>query len=132
MISGVLLPLFSASLPAVQPRLSLAEARVLAVAAMPKEVKTRGVTIELDREQSGCAIYHFYTLGGIAPEFTAPTLGWWSVDLRTGEVWNEGHSERVTSRRILRMQRGVRKRLGVSDGEISAAIAKPCYERYSK
>jgi len=46
--------------------LTSAEARQLAVAAMPKEAKSRGVTIELDRDQNGCEIYHAYALGGIA------------------------------------------------------------------
>ena len=44
--------------------------------------------MELDREQSGCAIYHAYVVQGPAPEFHTVTLGWWSVDLSDalGEV----------------------------------------------
>jgi hypothetical protein len=73
------------------------EARGLAVAGMPNEAKGRGVTIELDREQSGCAICHAYGIGATAPQFFTVTLGWWSVDLRTGEVWDElrGHRHSV-------------------------------------
>jgi hypothetical protein len=127
----ILLPLFSTSSPAAQRRLTQPEARRLALAAMPKEAKTRAVTVELDHEHNGCAIYHEYTLGGSAPYFNTATLGWWSVDLRTGEVWNE-HSERVTNSRLVRMQRGARKHHGVRDGEVSAAVANPCDERYSK
>jgi len=102
------------------------------MAAMPKkEVQKRGVTIELDRQQSGCAIYHAYGLTS-GPPFATLTIGWWSVDLRTAEVWDELSSKRVTSGEIAAIQRTVRRRLGVKAEEISAAFANPCYERYSK
>lgn len=128
----LLIALFAYSASAIQPKLTLPEARRLAVSAMPKEARNRGVTIELDREQSGCAIYHAYVISGSEPEFNTATLGWWSVDLRTGEVWNELGSERITGDKISRMQRKIRKRLAVSSSEVSASIASPCYERYSK
>jgi hypothetical protein len=112
--------------------LTSAEARQLAVAAMPKEAKSRGVTIELDRDQNGCEIYHAYALGGIAPQFMTFTLGWWSVDLRTAEVWNELRSERVTGPQIEQMQRAIRKRLAVTMDEVAASVADPCYGRYTK
>jgi hypothetical protein len=136
MKSAVKLILFLPLLPvwpcAARSTLTAAESRTLAVAAMPREAKSRAVTIELDREQSGCAIYHAYGLIGEAPNFMTATLGWWSVDLRTGEVWTELSSQRVISAKITKMQQQVRRRLGVSDGEVSASIANPCYERYSK
>jgi len=128
----ILLPLFAVLSPAVQPALTLSEARRLAVAPMPREAKSHGMTIELDRKQGGCAIYHVYSIGGEAAYFNTATLGWWSVDLRTAEVWNELGSERVTTPEIGRIPRELRKRLGVSDDEVSASIANPCFERYLK
>jgi len=125
----VLLPLVSTSLGAAQGRLTESEAQRLVLAAMPnEEAKSPSVTTELDHEHAGCALYHEYTLGGSAPYFNTATLGWWSVDLRTGEVWNE-NSKRITNSRLVRMQREIRRRLGVLDGEVSAAIANPCDDR---
>jgi hypothetical protein len=49
----VLLPPFSTSSPAAKLSLTASEARRLAMAAMPKEAKSRAVTIELDHEQGG-------------------------------------------------------------------------------
>ena len=88
------------------------ESRKLSVAAMPKkEVQKRGATIDLDRQQSGCAIYHAYGLTS-EPPFATLTIGWWSVDLRTAEVWDELDSKRVTNGETAAIQRTVRRRLG--------------------
>jgi hypothetical protein len=123
-----LLPLWG-----VNPQqLKSAEARKLAVAARPAEVKSSDVTIELDREQSHCAIYHAYRLSKGEPPFQTFTIGWWSVDLRTGELWDELNSQRVTNRQIDAIQRTIRKRFGVSPEEIAGSRSKPCYERYVK
>jgi len=115
-----------------QPKLTSAEARKLAIAAMPNAAKKSGVTIELDRGQSNCAVFHAYRDVGEPPFMRAATVGWWSVDLRTGEVWDEVNSKRVTTQQIETIQGTVRKRLGITDEEVSVAISKPCYDRYSK
>jgi hypothetical protein len=127
----LLLPLSSAD-----QKLTSSEARNLALAAMPQKAKRPSVTIEVDREQSGCVVYHAYALGG-DPHEDPPlnmtfTVGWWSVDLRTAEVWDELNSKRTTNQKIDALQRDIRKRLRVTAEEISAAVAKPCYERYSR
>ncbi len=115
-----------------QQKLTSADTRKLALAAMPKRVATsRRVTIELDREQSQCAIYHAYQLSS-GPPYMTFTLGWWSVDVRTAEVWDDLNSKRVTNEAIEEIQGSVRKRLGVTPEEIAASISNPCYERYSK
>jgi hypothetical protein len=113
-----------------QQRLTPAETRELAFTAMPKAAKVRGVRIELDREQSGCAVYHAYRDIGEAPLVRTLTLGWWSVDLQTGEVWDELNSRRVTTRQVEEIQHTLRKRLEITAEAISASISKPCYDRY--
>jgi hypothetical protein len=116
-----------------QQRLLSVESRKLAMAAMPKnEVKRSGVTIELDREQSQCAIYHAYRLSASGPPFMTITVGWWSVDLRTAEVWDELNRKRAVNPQVDAIQRSVRRRLRVRGDEISTSISNPCYERYSK
>jgi hypothetical protein len=130
------LPLSSAD----RKTLTQAEARKLALAAMPDEVRNppsvverdqRRVTIELDRDQSGCAVYHAYRVTP-GDETMTFTVGWWSVDLPTGEVWDEVYSKRVTNREIEAIQTAIRRRLRVTPAEASASISRPCYERYSK
>jgi hypothetical protein len=116
-----------------QQRLTSDESRKLAVAAMPKtEVRGTGVTIELDREQTQCAIYHAYRLSIGGPPFMTVTVGWWSVDLRTAEVWDELNRKRVVNPQIDAIQRSARRRLRVGPDEISSSISNPCYERKSK
>ncbi len=112
--------------------LKLSEARSLAWCAMSaSDAGNVGVTFELDREERGCAVFHAWrTRKGERPVQTF-TVGWWSVDLRTGEVWDELSSTRVTSQKIESIQRRIRRRLRVQDTEVAASLANPCYERYA-
>jgi hypothetical protein len=132
-LMGLPLALLFALLPLSgfnQQRLTPAETRELAITAMPKAAKVRGVRIELDREQSGCAVYHAYLNTGEAPAVRTLTLGWWSVDLQTAEVWDELNSRRVTTRQVEEIQHTLRKRLEITAEAISASISQPCYDRY--
>ena len=128
MVLGLLLPLLPVPSAAGQRSLTPLESRRLVLAAKPSEARDHAVTIELDHEHNGCAVWHLYVPGGSVPEFNTATLDWLSVDLRTGEVWNFQNG-RIANVRVERMQRELRKRLGVSDAEVSAAIAKPCETR---
>jgi hypothetical protein len=96
------------------------------------DVRSSDVTIELDREQSQCAIFHAYRLSRGGPPFQTFTIGWWSVDLRTAEVWDELNLKRVTNQRIEAIQRRVRRRFVVTADEIAASLSNPCYGRYAK
>ncbi len=118
---------------AVSPAtLKLSEARSLAWRAMSaSDAGTIGVTFELDREESGCAVFHAWRTGKGEPPLQTFTVGWWSVDLRTGEVWDELSSTRVTSQQIESIQRRIRRRLRVQDTEIAPSLANPCYKRYA-
>jgi len=106
-----------------------AESRKLVDAVLPTNTKhIRHLVIELEREHDGCVVYHAYQIRGT---MTFP-VGYWSIDARTAEVWNDLIFERVTNKRLAPVQLAVRKRLGVRDNEQSAAISNPCYKRDSK
>ncbi len=117
--------LFVLPLSAVnQLSVSSDEARSLVAALLPNP---QGVTVELDREQGQCAVYHAYHLS--KPPSMTFTLGWWSIDNRTAEVWDDLNSKLMTNQRITEIQRAIRKRLGVTDDEVLKSISNPCYER---
>ena len=114
-----------------QQKLKPEDARKLAMAAMTaKDVESPDVTIDLDGEQSQCAVYHAYRLSkGDEPQsYQTFTVGWWYVDLRTAEVW-DANSKRVTNQQIRAIQRAIRRRFGVTAAEIAAALSAPCPER---
>src|SRR4029450_2369502 len=100
---------------------------------MPKsEVRGTGITIELDREQNQCAIYHAYRLSIGGPPFMTVTVGWCAIQLRASAVWDELNRKPAVNPQIDTIQRSVRRRLRVGPDEISASISNPCYERNSK
>jgi hypothetical protein len=54
-------------------------------------------------------------------------IGFWAVDMRTGEVWSPILCKRVTNRTLRKLQQAIRKRLGVTEAEYRAALKKsPC------
>jgi len=111
-----------------QYQMTDAESRKLVDAVLPTHLKNiRHLVIELEREHDGCVVYHAYQIRGT---MTFP-VGYWSIDTRTAEVWNDLILERVTNKRLARVQLAIRKRLGVTDNEQSASLSKPCYERHS-
>ena len=114
-----------------QPRVTPADARRLVLAILPAEAaKDRYLRIDLDREHDQCAVYHAYGLPpGAGLTFT---LGWFSVDNRTAEVWDELQFDRVKNQTVAALQRGIRKRLRVTDAEVLKSISRPCYKRGSK
>ena len=105
------IPLSSATAPQVTPL----EARQMINAVLPP-YKGKPPVIELDREQDGCMVYHAYR--DSAPQFPGDaeihtnTIGWWSIDIRTAEVWDV-HEARVESKRLALIQNKIRKRLRV-------------------
>lgn len=108
--------------------MTVAESRKLLDAVLPTHTKNiRHLVIELEREHHGCVVYHAYQIRG---KMTFP-VGYWSIDTRTAEVWNDVIFERVTNKRLAPAQRAIRKRLGVTDNEQSASLSNPCYERDS-
>lgn len=113
-----------------QSRMTVAEARKLVDAVIPTSVQRHPhrLAIELDRDHDGCLVYHAYQRPG---KVTFP-VGYWSIDTRTAEVWNDLTSERMSNKQLARVQRAIRKRLGVTDHEQSASLSNPCYERGSK
>lgn len=123
--------LYLLPISSIETRVTMVEARKLAIAAMPeRQVRRPGVTIELDRQQSNCGVYHAYRDD---PSRTlAFTIGWWSVDLSTAEVWDDTRERRITNPQIDSLQRAIRNRLHVTTDEISSARSHPCYERYSQ
>lgn len=111
-----------------QFQMTVAESRKLLDAVLPTHTKNiRHLVIELEREHEGCVVYHAYQIRGT----TTFPVGYWSIDTRTAEVWNDLIFERVTNRRLTPVQLAIRKRLGVTDNEQSASISNPCYGRDS-
>ena len=110
--------------------MTVAEARKVVDAVLPTSVKRHPhhLVIELSRDHDGCLVYYAYQRPG---KITFP-VGYWSIDTRTAEVWNDLISERVSNKQLVRVQLAIRKRLGVTDHEQSASISNPCYERDSK
>jgi hypothetical protein len=122
----VLLPLSAANQSGVTP----AEARSLVAAVLFGDaVNDPGVTVELDREHGQCAIYHAYRTS--KPPSMTLTTGWWSIDIRTAEMWDDLKLQRMTNQRIVAIQQAIRKRLGVARNEVLRSISTPCYERDS-
>jgi len=112
-----------------QYQMTVAESRKLLDAVLPTHTKNiRHLVIELQREHDGCVVYHAYQIRG---KMTFP-VGYWSIDTRTVEVWNDVIFERVTNKRLAPVQLAIRKRLGVTDNEQSASLSNPCYERDSE
>ena len=112
-----------------QSRMTVAEARKLVDAVLPTNAKSiPHLVIELDREHDGCVVYHAYQ----SPGTMTFTIGYWSIDTRTAEVWSDLIFERITNQRLTPVQLAIRKRLGVTKNEQSASISSPCYERDSK
>jgi hypothetical protein len=111
-----------------QYQMTDAESRKLVDAVLPTNMKNiRHLAIELEREHDGCVVYHAYQIRGT---MTFP-VGYWSIDTRTAEVWNDLIFERISNKRLARVQLAIRKRLGVTDNEQSASLSNPCYERDS-
>jgi hypothetical protein len=115
---------------AAPPLIKLGAARKLAVMAAPGEVRSPSVTIELDDERNRCAIYHVYRTSGSEPHMLKVTIGWWFVDLRTGDVWDQ-NSKYATNRQIDALQRSIRKHLAVTADEIAWSRSSPCDARYA-
>jgi hypothetical protein len=114
-----------------QSRVTQAEARRLVTTILPGDAaRDRGLTVELDHEHDQCAVYHAFRMS--KPPSMALTLGWWSIDNRTAEVWDDLRFEHVTNQAISAIPRGIRKRLGVTDDEVLRSISRPCYQRDSK
>ena len=112
-----------------QSRMTAAEARKLVGAVLSaNQKKLAKLVIEPDGEHDGCVVYHAYQ----SPGTMTFTVGWWSIDTRTAEVWDDLIRERVTEKRLVPVQLTIRKRLGVTNNELSASIFNPCYERDSK
>ncbi len=104
-----------------------AEVRKLIDAIIPaSEKKTPSLVIEVDRQHDGCVVYHVYRDTARTEAFT---VGFWSIDTRTAEVWDEVFRMRVIYPRVAPIQRAIRKRLGVNDYEQNESISNPCYER---
>ena len=112
-----------------QYQMTDAESRKLVDAVLPTHLKNiRHLVIELEREHDGCVVYHAYQIRGTN---TFP-VGYWSIDTRTAEVWNDLIFERITSKRLIPIQLAIRKRLDMTDSEQRASISNPCYGRDSK
>jgi len=75
---------------------------------------------------------HAYRLNKGEPPFQTITIGWWSLELRTAEVWDELNLKRVTNQQIEAMQRTIGRHFGVMADEIAASLSNPGYERYTK
>jgi hypothetical protein len=85
--------------------ITIADARQLVYASIPKIEQThRGLVMDLDREHEGCAVYHVYR---DRSDLMAFTIGFWSIDVRTGEVWDESTQVRVTNERVAQIQRAI-------------------------
>jgi hypothetical protein len=120
-----------------RPTLTRGEALKLVHAADPElkegtpggpKGRISGLIIDFDHEHDGCAVYRAYFENS---ERTF-TIGWWSVDVRTAEVWDDVKSERITSQRVASIQQAIRRRLGVTEEERSRSISKPCRDRNSQ
>jgi hypothetical protein len=88
-----------------------AEARKLVDAVLSaNQKKLAKLVIESNGEHDGCVVYHAYQ----SPGTMTFTVGWWSIDTRTAEVWDDLIRERITNSRLAPVQLTIRKRLGVT------------------
>jgi hypothetical protein len=94
-----------------------------------RETRRGGLVVELDREHDGCDVYHVFR---DSPNNMASTVGFWSVDVRTGEVWDDLLFVRIDNERVVQLQQIIWERLHVTAEEKVRAINTPCYSRLSK
>jgi len=85
-----------------------------------------GRMIDLDHEHDGCAVYHAYYSSSF--EQRDETVGWWEIDLRTAEIWND-NDLRLANRQIERVQQAIRRRLHVTEEERSLSVSRACIKR---
>ena len=109
--------------------LSVEEARRLVYEALPDSTKRLpGLTLWLSDEDkakpSKCLTFD------VLWDNRGPGsvhVGFWSVDMRAGEVWTPMLCERVTSGSLRKLQVSLRKKLGVSMSECEESLRhNPC------
>jgi hypothetical protein len=94
------------------------DARQLVNAAAPKSMTDLpGFGLDMYR-RPGCSDFFFFDVLWNNPDPQGSILsGHFAVDLRTGEVWDPLIPKRITSRKLERLQRDLRKKIGLSDSE---------------
>lgn len=117
--------------------ISLEEARKLVWLALPKATrKLPGLTSYPDQcSEPPCRCRTFDILWSNPNPAGSVHSGFYTVDLRTGEVWTPILCKRVANRALEKTQRGIRKQLGVTEAEYRKGLAHtPCCapDRYAK
>jgi hypothetical protein len=107
------------------------EARRLVYQALPAEARRLpGLTLHLDDgrdKRRWCAVFDVLWAN---PGLGSVHVAFYSVDMRTAEVWKPVACEHATNPSVRRLQRAIRKRLGVTEAELRAALARnPCCSR---
>src|SRR4051794_16190937 len=105
-----------------QRELATEDARHLARAALPSSVKRLpGLTLlsgpKRERPQR-CVVFDVLWAN---PDAGSVHVGYWAVDMRTGEVWAPVLCERINTKALRSLQRAFRKRLSLNDAEWQAA-----------
>lgn len=104
--------------------LTVQEARALAHEALPQATKRLpGLTLWLSEEDQArpgdCLTFDvLWSNTGTGSDH----VGFWSVDMHTGEVWEPILCKRVTNASLSKLQQSIRKRLGVTDREYREAL----------
>lgn len=103
----------------------LEEARKLVQVALPTAArKLPGLTLVPDKcAQPPCRCRTFDILW--SNPTGSPHYDFFTVDIRTGEVWISILCRRVSNRELRRMQREIRKRLSVTAEEYKQVLATP-------
>lgn len=106
------------------PTMSLDETRKLAESALPKEArKLPGLTLTPGPCEAPCRCRTFNVLW--SNPAGSPHCCFYTVDTRTGEVWEPFLCRRATNRALAKAQRAIRKRLGVTELEHRQALKSP-------
>lgn len=103
------------------------DVKALAFAALPSQTaKLPGLTLEVGKRKasSKCTVVDVLWNN---PGQGSPHVLFYSVDLRTGDVWMPMSCERASNSRLQKLQLAVRKRLHVTEDEYNESINRaPC------
>ncbi len=94
------------------------EAKGLVIAAAPKSMlNLRGFALDAFYIPACPDFCYFDVLWDNPLKEGSVLAGRFVVNLRTGDVWEDGLDKKVTNKRLRKMQRVLRKRIGLADSE---------------
>ncbi len=96
------------------------EARELATMALPRFARAFP-KLRLDAYEGypGRPGFYWFEATAAVPDNASPVLGHFAVNQTTGDVWDSVSCERLTSPDLTKLQRRMRKRIHLSDRDLS-------------